>query len=81
MFLLELFSFVFLSAVVCGIPAITPRGTTDPGRIVGGEEVIPYSWPWQMALIEAGQFISKRCLRFVTAFQEIIDLVNKLYSM
>ncbi len=66
---------------MCGIPAITPLGTTDPGRIVGGEEVIPYSWPWQMALIEAGQFILKHHPCFVTAFQEIVALVNKLYSM
>ncbi|GFY39869.1 chymotrypsin-like elastase family member 2A [Trichonephila inaurata madagascariensis] len=35
----------------CGMPAIKPRETYDsPDRIVGGEEAIPHSWPWQVSL-------------------------------
>jgi secreted trypsin-like serine protease len=31
----------------CGVPKITPKGSP---RIVGGEEVIPHSFPWQVSL-------------------------------
>ncbi|KAF8794178.1 Plasminogen-like protein [Argiope bruennichi] len=35
----------------CGVPAIQPRVTyKSPDRIVGGEEAVPHSWPWQVSL-------------------------------
>jgi len=35
----------------CGTPAVVPDTSTD---IVGGKDAIPYSWPWQVALVNAG---------------------------
>lgn len=32
----------------CGSPAIKPDTSTS---IVGGKDVIPYSWPWQVLLV------------------------------
>ncbi|XP_055931196.1 chymotrypsinogen B-like [Argiope bruennichi] len=35
----------------CGMPAIKPRVNFEsPDRIVGGEEAVPHSWPWQVSL-------------------------------
>jgi len=49
----------------CGIPAIAPKSGFN--RIVGGEEAIPHSWPWQVSLRNpsywhfcGGTIISKR---------------------
>jgi len=49
----------------CGIPTITPK--SGNARIVGGEEAIPHSWPWQVSLRKpsywhfcGGTIISKR---------------------
>jgi len=35
----------------CGIPSIKPDTSTN---VVGGKDVIPYSWPWQISLLMAG---------------------------
>ncbi|GIY35849.1 plasminogen [Caerostris darwini] len=35
----------------CGLPAIKPRVAYEsPDRVVGGEEAVPHSWPWQVSL-------------------------------
>ncbi|XP_035223887.1 suppressor of tumorigenicity 14 protein homolog isoform X2 [Stegodyphus dumicola] len=37
----------------CGNTPIQPKtGFYSPDRIVGGEEAIPHSWPWQVSLQE-----------------------------
>ena len=41
----------------CGNPTINPifgNSKTEDGRIVGGREVIPYSWPWQTQVRYSG---------------------------
>jgi secreted trypsin-like serine protease len=47
----------------CGVPAIAPTnvgGATGKnsieGKIVGGVEANPHSWPWMVALLESGNF-------------------------
>jgi len=47
----------------CGVPAIPPTnvggatgGNQGEGKIVGGVEANPHSWPWMVALMEAGNF-------------------------
>lgn len=52
----------------CGEPAITPDtvwkqpGERDsPDRIVGGKEVIPGSWPWQVSLQNRYSTFSHTC--------------------
>jgi len=37
------------NAATCGLPTVRPDLTTN---IVGGKDVIPYSWPWQVALFK-----------------------------
>lgn len=35
----------------CGVPPITPNTIFGGGdRMVGGESVVPNSWPWQVSL-------------------------------
>uniref|UniRef100_A0A1B8XZ49 Peptidase S1 domain-containing protein n=1 Tax=Xenopus tropicalis TaxID=8364 RepID=A0A1B8XZ49_XENTR len=46
-----MFKFVLLAICVgyaysCGVPAVAPKVT----RVVGGEDVVPHSWPWQISL-------------------------------
>ena len=36
--------------ISCGASSIKPIG----GRIVGGSEVVPNSWPWQASLMYSG---------------------------
>lgn len=52
--LLALFGCSVVSAldnVNCGTPAIKPSlGNTFEDRIVGGKEVVKYSWPWQVQI-------------------------------
>uniref|UniRef100_A0A8C3GPJ8 pancreatic elastase II n=1 Tax=Cairina moschata TaxID=8855 RepID=A0A8C3GPJ8_CAIMO len=38
--------FVCLLALGCGVPAYAPAVS----RVVGGENAVPYSWPWQASL-------------------------------
>lgn len=33
----------------CGVPLIAPV-TTEEDRVVGGQEAVPHSWPWQVSL-------------------------------
>jgi len=49
------------AAQQCGVSAIRPISSRDStltgktgGRIVGGREAIPHSWPWQVALVRPG---------------------------
>jgi len=37
------------SAATCGVPAIKPDTNAN---IVGGQQAVPYSWPWQVALYQ-----------------------------
>lgn len=39
--------------VPCGAPVFRPR-TESEDRMVGGQEAVPHSWPWQVSLSEAG---------------------------
>ncbi|GIY35845.1 plasminogen [Caerostris darwini] len=41
---------VVLQPKECGVQAITPKTIFGPDRMVGGEPVIPNSWPWQVSL-------------------------------
>jgi len=43
-----LFDSIAQQNVKCGSPAIKPDTSTS---IVGGKDVIPYSWPWQVLLV------------------------------
>ncbi|XP_063173712.1 proproteinase E-like [Candoia aspera] len=43
----------------CGVPAYSPIRT---GRVVNGEDAIPYSWPWQVSLqYQAGSQFYHTC--------------------
>ena len=33
----------------CGNPANTPKSRSISSYIVGGEEAVPHSWPWQVS--------------------------------
>jgi secreted trypsin-like serine protease len=39
-----------LKQIGCGIPFSKPFETT--GRIIGGNEVTPHSWPWQVMITD-----------------------------
>lgn len=39
--------------VPCGAPVFRPR-TESEDRMVGGQEAVPHSWPWQVSLSDAG---------------------------
>ncbi|GIY12416.1 plasminogen [Caerostris extrusa] len=41
---------VVLQPEECGVQAITPKTIFDSDRMVGGESVVPNSWPWQVSL-------------------------------
>lgn len=38
---------------VCGVPSNPPRFLFS--RIIGGEEAVPHSWPWQASIQIAGE--------------------------
>ncbi|UYV70521.1 hypothetical protein LAZ67_7003406 [Cordylochernes scorpioides] len=42
----------FQPSYSCGVPKIPPKFETDGDRIVGGQEAVPNSWPWQVSLQE-----------------------------
>jgi len=42
----------------CGIPAIKPDTNAN---IIGGEDAVPYSWPWQVALFQKPSTTSVFC--------------------
>ncbi|GIY35851.1 plasminogen [Caerostris darwini] len=48
----------------CGDPPIVPDtvfGGRSPDRIIGGQEAIPGSWPWQVSLQNRYSYISHSC--------------------
>jgi len=57
------FGLIAAAAAQCGVPAIPPTnvggatgGNMNEGRIVGGVEANPHSWPWMVALMQSGNF-------------------------
>lgn len=40
---------------ICGMPSNQPRFIFS--RIIGGEEAVPYSWPWQVSVQISDQHI------------------------
>lgn len=41
-------SVLSVSDAICGMPSNQPRFIFS--RIIGGEEAVPYSWPWQVSV-------------------------------